>query len=268
MDKKLKGDLWNLVFSHILEPLRDGMGIEIEIEFLFKKSDVYRLLRGYWSSVFGKPLNESPRDFGKFVYAIHSEYSSDRIGWDEVCHFIEFTAQNCPKNLSGNFIKSCNEVFTKEAAAYRLVNDQIIPLTSEEEIESIGEAINSPHQYSGVRRHLEKAVRCLSDRKSPDYENSVKESISAVEALCKSITGDNKSTLGDLLKRIEKDYGMHKAFKEALSKLYGYTSDEGGIRHAMLEESKISYSDAKFMLVLCSAFVNYILGKESEKTDK
>jgi hypothetical protein len=32
----------------------------------------------------------------------------------------------------------------------------------------------------------------------------------------------------------------------------------------MLEESSISYSDAKFMLASCSAFINYVLGKISE----
>ncbi len=40
-------------------------------------------------------------------------------------------------------------------------------------------------------------------------------------------------------------------------KLYGYSSDEDGIRHAILEEKEIGFDEAKFMLVACSGFVNY-----------
>ena len=38
-------------------------------------------------------------------------------------------------------------------------------------------------------------------------------------------------------------------------------SDASGIRHAkFLEQGKATFEEAKFMLVACSAFVNYIIG--------
>jgi len=43
--------------------------------------------------------------------------------------------------------------------------------------------------------------------------------------------------------------------------IYGYTNDEGGIRHSMLDEAKVDFEDSKFMLVACSAFVNYLIMK-------
>ncbi|MBI2817655.1 MAG: hypothetical protein HYX72_12020 [Acidobacteria bacterium] len=91
-----------------------------------------------------------------------------------------------------------------------------------------------------------------------------KESISAVEALCKLITNKHKATLGDALKELEKKLPMHQAFKNALNNLYGYTSDAEGIRHALLDESKLTPDDGKFMLVLCSAFVNYVTAVASK----
>lgn len=42
---------------------------------------------------------------------------------------------------------------------------------------------------NGANIHLTKALSLLSDRNKPDYRNSIKESISAVEATCKSLTG-------------------------------------------------------------------------------
>lgn len=101
----------------------------------------------------------------------------------------------------------------------------------------------------------------MADRKSPDYRNSIKESISAVESICKIITGDSKATFGTALKKIEEQHGLHGALRRAFDSLYGYTSDASGIRHALLEEPDLDFDDAKFMLVSCSAFVNYLISK-------
>jgi hypothetical protein len=52
---------------------------------------------------------------------------------------------------------------------------------------------------------------------------------------------------------------MHPALRTALGKLYAYAGDADGIRHALSGEgSNASFDDAKFMLVLCSALVNYL----------
>ena len=114
-----------------------------------------------------------------------------------------------------------------------------------------------------VRVHLQSSVDLFSDRKNPDYRNSIKESISAVEAVCQIITGEEKATLGQALKKLEeKGIELHEALRKSFSNLYGYTSDADGIRHALLEESTLDFDDAKFfMLVSCSAFVNYLAAK-------
>jgi len=54
---------------------------------------------------------------------------------------------------------------------------------------------------------------------------------------------------------------VHPALRNGYSSLYGYTSDEGGIRHGLLEADTITFSDAKFFLVVCSAFVNLVEDK-------
>jgi hypothetical protein len=97
----------------------------------------------------------------------------------------------------------------------------------------------------------------FSDRKSPDFRNSIKESISAVETLVKIATESDKGTLGELIKKL----GVHGALEKAFSNLYGYTSDEGGIRHSLMDEPNPAFDDAKFMLVVCSAFVNFVQSK-------
>lgn len=110
--------------------------------------------------------------------------------------------------------------------------------------------------------HLSKANKFLADRENPDYENSIKESISAVEAICEIITGikGKEATLGNMLKKLETNgVKIHQGLKTAFNILYGYTSDANGIRHAGDIGGKSStFEEAKFMLVACSAFVNYL----------
>jgi len=97
----------------------------------------------------------------------------------------------------------------------------------------------------------------------PNYRNPIKESISAVESLCNLITG-RKDTLGDALKKLEAKVVIHPALKKGFSSIYGYTSDADGIRHGLLEETNLDFEDAKFMLVSCSAFVNYLIAKSQK----
>lgn len=151
-----------------------------------------------------------------------------------------------------------NRAFEGEFIGYRFVNGFIIQITSEVEICQIEEAIAI--KKNKVNEHFEKALRLLSDREKPDYENCIKESISAVEAMCNEIAGKN-SNLGDVLKSLKKNQNIHPCLAAAFDKLYGYTCDASGIRHAgQIDGEQATLEEAKFMLVACSGFVNYLKG--------
>jgi hypothetical protein len=179
--------------------------------------------------------------------------------WYEVYDFLEFVAQNGPAASYDPFALLCNDFLETENAAYRFVNKKIVQITQPQEIAAIEDAASSGHD--AVRRHIETALGLLSDRKTPDYRNSIKESISAVESLCGTIAGDSKATLGQAIKKL--DLNLHPALEKGFSSIYGYTSDADGIRHAIHEERNLEFSDAKFMLVACSAFVNYLIAKQA-----
>lgn len=155
-----------------------------------------------------------------------------------------------------------NNLFQREYVGYRFIDEFISPISDDEEVETINDSLKN--RFVAVREHISKANRLLSDREQPDYENSIKESISAVEAICQELLKDSgkQATLGKMLKRLE-DEGieMHSAMKEAFTKLYGYTSDANGIRHAGdIGGPSSTFEEAKFMLVSCSAFINYLMG--------
>ena len=183
--------------------------------------------------------------------------------WYEVYDFIEFAANNFPdKETNKKFMETCNSILEAELSAYRFVGNEITQITSKEEIAEIDEALGSPIPVVNV--HLQNALKLLSDRKAPDYRNSIKESISSVEAICKLIANNEKTDLTGALSIIEREgkIDLHPSLKRAFINLYGYTCDADGIRHALKDEKVNSdFDEAKFMLVTCSAFVNYLISK-------
>ena len=163
-----------------------------------------------------------------------------------------------------NYIEQINNLFKKEFVGYRFLSGFIVPISDDLEVDSINEAFSI--EYEGTRKHISNALSMLSNREKPDYKNAIKESISAVESICQIITGDGKATLGKALNKLQnKGLHIHQAMLDAFSKLYGYTSDQGGIRHAEgMFASEVSFEEAKYMLVSCCAFVNFLIAEEGE----
>lgn len=160
-----------------------------------------------------------------------------------------------------------NKVLEKEFVGYRFVGENIVAITDDVEIKEVEQSLDI--KFKGCKAQIQNALRLLADRDKPDYKNSIKESISAVESICQIITNNNKATLGEAIKKLNvKGIKMHVALKNAFSALYGYTSDEGGIRHAEgMFESEVSFEEAKFMLVSCCAFINYLIAEYGKIED-
>ena len=162
-----------------------------------------------------------------------------------------------------NFARDIQRILEEEKSGYRLLNYSFVPIINETELSSIHESTHT--KYESVNIHMRKSLSLYSDRANPDYENSIKESISAVEAMCCIITELPKATLGEALKKL-KDRGVliHGALEKAFSQLYGYTSDAKGFRHGGIDFTNASAEDAKYMLLTCSAFVNYLIEKYTQ----
>ena len=155
-------------------------------------------------------------------------------------------------NYKNTYIKAISNVFKKENVNYRIIDGKVTDIIDEKQINSIEETLNNP--YKVVSEHYSKAIEQLYSVK--DYANSIKESISTVEGMCQIING-SKETLGKALNNLKIE--IHPALKSAYSNIYGYTSDDNGTRHANgIGEKNATFEEAKYMLVSCSAFVNYL----------
>jgi AbiJ-like protein len=248
LDKLLENRLWNVI-------LNDFFGI-IEKKFPSYHSGSIKeeIFKKMWVDFWGDRIDEKPHYNDMYSYIKECFFQSK---WFEKYDFIEFLSTFDSVRIG--FTEKCNEALKKEMSGYRIIDKQVVQITSEEEIVEIEEALLNSSIFKSVNTHLKTALEYLSNRENPDYRNSVKESISAVESFCVIITEDRDTTLGKALTFIEAKYKIHGALKSAFSSLYGYTSDSGGIRHSLLEDDIIvTMEDAKFMLVSCSAFINYL----------
>jgi hypothetical protein len=260
IDEALRNRLWNSLTRHYWSRGKNLFPIPFMTDIT---DEMLKFLMNLWDNYFKKSVDSLSGRWDSDIRKVKKYYYTCQ--WFEVYDFLEFVANNYPDNgENSRFMRDCDIILEKELSAYRFVGGKITQITSEEEISEIEEALQTP--LKPVRAHLEKSLELLSDKKSPDYRNSIKESISAVEAICRIIANNDKATLGKALDMIEKkdEIELHGALKRAFDSLYGYTSSAEGIRHALLDENiSLNFEDAKFMLVSCSAFVNYLIAKTS-----
>lgn len=261
IDEDLRNSLWNLVLKWMPS---------------FEGNKSY-----YWKSLAKEvaiEITKTPTDLDIFKNYIKSHrwlkeiFYSDRwwLAYDILEYLIIFLNSRHKYYLSTTPItritQDINRVLEKELSGYRFINEQLAPVTTNSEILTIEDALENSISFglNGVTTHLETALDLLSTKPEPDFRNSIKESISAVEAATKLISDSKNGGLKPSLQKLSSKIEIHKSLEEGFIKLYGFTSDSDGIRHSIMDQPNVDFHDAKYMLVACSAFVNYLIGKASD----
>ncbi|WP_374606209.1 AbiJ-NTD4 domain-containing protein [Thermomonas sp.] len=244
MNDDLRTGLWN------------ALDRDLFVKDRFNDSDFTEVL---WRYHFKLPVDSRPitnTGFGMSYTRVWDQIRKHffECVWNDVYDFVEFVLRCYPNDRE--IRRSIETTLARENSGYRLIDGHLSPISDPGEVREVALAIEDAH--APVKEHLRTALSLLTDRKNPDYRNSIKESISGVEAMANVVTGDSKATLGDALKILERNGKLHPALKEAFSKMYGYTSDADGIRHALMSEHNLSQADARYFLIVCSAFINLL----------
>ena len=251
MNQALRNSLWNALDSVLWS--RPG--------FVRGQYDAPGAIKTFsqslWFNHLKKPIDELPYGDDNKLKVIRSYFFS--YEWYQVYNFLEFVVSEC-ESSTPELVEYLNMILERELSGYRFVDGRLTDITRQEEIDMIEEVVRDS-EFSGISAHISRALDLYTDRDNPDFRNSIKESISAVEGIARMVSGSDKATLGDALKAIGKNGKLHPALKEGFLKLYGYTSDEDGIRHAMFDDPNLTAADARYFLVSCSAFVNYLKAK-------
>jgi hypothetical protein len=169
----------------------------------------------------------------------------------------------CSVGYSGcpGFPRLIEAALKQGRAAYRLVDgDTIFPIGSEAEGATVERALAdvSAAEFHGARTHLRNAADELTAGR---FADSVRQSIHAVESVAEVL--ESTGSLSGALAKLESSASIHGGMKKAFLALYGYTSDEQGIRHALHDAGApdVDETDALFMIGACAAFVSYLINK-------
>lgn len=210
-------------------------------------------------------------DNGRYYLVFDELLMKSHLPWNRILDLVEYVCKWISVNVSTypylndllkEFESNINHEFDRLDYGYRIVNHCIVDITSDVEMETVNEAIAG--SQDNVREHMQSAIAHYSARPNPDVRSAIKESISAVEAVCRELTGDD--TLGKALKHLEENgVVIHKMLKDQFTKFYVYTNDpNSGIRHALMDVEGTyvpSKDEAYYMIVSCCAFVNYLRRK-------
>ncbi|WP_407528060.1 hypothetical protein PDL71_08520 [Lacibacter sp. MH-610] len=257
IDEDLLNGLWNISKIYIIDRISRRAKYGGDTDF-----DLFSNI--LWHKFYRLPIDTIPDYDFKTEKFIRENFFKGQ--WYETYDFIEFlTSLDFDEINTKDFITAINSLLEHEFSAYRFIDGKIAPISNKIEVNEIQQSLEQVNYFtslSGANIHLTNALEKLSDRKNPDYRNSIKESISAIETTCRVLTGE--STLGKALNSLEhKGIKIDDQLKSGFDKIYAFTNNkQSGIRHAIIEEhNNPDFDDAKYMLVVSSSFINYLVGK-------
>lgn len=121
----------------------------------------------------------------------------------------------------------------------------------------VADRLQAP-RYEASRKHFDRALE-LFDDSPPDLANAVKEAVAAVESLALLVVGRSSGTLGDCLKDLKAKQLVKPQLMKALEALWGYASEEPGVRHGKTLAPNVDQSEAVFMLSMAASAVVLLL---------
>ena len=279
----LRREIWNAIRESFLEK-------SLTANHTFP-SQVHRFIRG----ILGKLLRRPEDEIGNHYSSVSKEFKKVVLEgrFDSVLDLVEMTintghTQNPSTNYEAvykravdNYIldriydrdelaQHIKSLFNQHASAYGLDTSkrpfQFSPRSNKEQGDATQQAIETIREgrMDGAATHLRQAAEHINARR---YADSIKDSIHAVESVARLISPKPDKILGPALDSLEKAGLLkHPALKEAFKKLYGYTSDEQGIRHALLDKDApdVGLDEAIFMFGACASFAAYLVNKHRQ----
>lgn len=109
---------------------------------------------------------------------------------------------------------------------------------------------------SPIRAQLLKAKNFIY-APTPDFENSIKESINSVESCLMVLLNEPNGTLGKIIKSAKLDSDVERLVSQA----YGFASNKDFVRHGGTSASSIGKEEAEFFLEFAATSIVYITAK-------
>ncbi len=263
LPESARGGLWNNLYQHLCECRCRSYDDEAVIQNPHRPNIIGLPWREILYDHHVHALNQAADEF-KDEFDAHIDRLKELFlkgPYNEIFYFLQFVMRH--ESAPNTFSNTVAVTLRTFSCAYTVVDgDTIFPIGLPEERESFEKAfaVLKSGPFEGARLHLHKSAKCINEA---DHAGSVRESIHAVESIARRLDPKAANSLKKALKALQQhNVALHDAFKDGIEKLYGYTSDEEGIRHALIEdEAKVDEADALFMFGACASFSAYLVNK-------
>ncbi len=286
LSQPLRVELWNLIYEFILPFMNRTLvmsGGPGSGSIYFERS-MKKCFQETYSRMYTVPLDDARLDDDHNLY--EGSKSTVLCGdFHEVFEWIEVFSALAVKHIApgdmpcGQDSKHGTQLAVRVqnameqyAAAYHFTSDEwpfppyrFEPHASQRSADLTLNALQSIKKadLQGVTSQLDQAAQHISNAR---WAEAVRDSIHAVESIVQEITSEHSLAKG--LKNLEsRGVQIHSALKDAFIKLYGYTNNEPGIRHALdatKEGASVGMPEALFMYTSCTAFVDYLLQQREQ----
>jgi hypothetical protein len=249
-------DLWNWMYSWA----NDG------IDYDMISGDALQVYREFYLEILHRPRDE-------FSYRWSDTFEKLKMvflqgAFNRVFDTVQFFVRTPFLSTDPENMEIVRRIFRRNLLAYDILDippdgPTIVPNASPEEGEAIREAFANlaTGPFDGARHHLQQAAHFINTGDAP---KAVAQTMHAVESVVRVIAPNNN--FKQALTTLNAKTAMHPALSIALDKLYGYTSDEKGIRHPLLESdvAKVHMPEAVFMYGACASFITYLISRARE----
>ncbi len=174
------------------------------------------------------------------------------------------------RDFYNSWLENINSALKRNFAPYRLLKEGLVVLiTNETEIKTIEEALKKSYgKFAPVYEHLKKSIKFFSHRENPDYENAIKEAVSALESLANILLDKKGKSLTASHQKLASELNLPKFAELQIKELYNWASNST-IRHGTGEKPNvIGQKEAYLLLVQISALINYLISKAEEFSEE
>ena len=257
LPQEARTHIWNVFYRHLDQSSETWSFGEHWISGVWKE-----ILRAKHISHDNLPIDDWSPEFSPICQKLRHDIET--MPFNKVFDLLQFVFRQpqCPPSFLGTMMS----VFTECRLAYKIDEGEpptIIPAFTEEEGNAVIESLKTLREagLGGSTEHLRNACECIN---KGDWAGSIRESIHTVESVARKLA-PKAMNLKPALASIKDREGLHPALGAAFIKLYGYTSEEPGVRHPLLDsqKAKVGMDEAVFMLGACASFASYLWRKHT-----
>lgn len=186
------------------------------------------------------------------------------LEWLSVYRLLEEQALNSRSGIA-TYASRVNEMLSRTGVAYEMVNGRLQRLdttgtaTGVDGDERLAIEVMTGRFHPAQSQYL-RAVQAL-DAIPTRPKDAVRESVNALEAILKVITGRSDASLGAVATELTRDPDTpwRNSLGASLKSLYGYSSQVPGARHGQYIDAEVTPAEAALVVRMCGAAIVYFI---------